>query len=674
MALKRWIFRECDQSNVKTLMQQLGVSKLLASVLVTRGLKTPEQAEHYLGGGAEPADAFALADMQKVVDRIYAAVENGERIEIFGDYDVDGITSTALLFEYLESMGADVGAMLPTREGEGYGLNSEAVDEMAKNNASLIITVDNGVSSHEAIDYALSLGIETVVTDHHKTPDTLPNAVAVVDPLRPDDKSAFKELAGVGVVLKLLAALEGCEVSEIIETAGVLAALGTVSDAMPLLFENRYIVREGLAQLPYYEKPGLLALAKKAGFSDPAAVDSRAVAYSLAPRLNAAGRIGNADIALELLLTEDEDRAVELSERLDEMNAQRQQTEREMLELISDEISENPDILRNPILFFASERYNAGVAGIVCSRMVERYGRPTIILSVNGDNAKGSGRSIAGFSLYDAIKAGEQYLQRFGGHDMAAGFTILTKDIEALRAVLIESCKKGIKPKAYANFPIESVIEFADINEQSVNELTHLSPFGTGNDDPVFATLDAVVSDVSAINERHCRVQFKKNGASFSAALFGTPCSKFAFKPGDHVDIAYVLSIYRGARGNIVSSKLKAVRPAGLLDSSLESLTAYQGFFSLGDDRADAFAPSREDIARVYRHMQKQALPVDDIEFVCSCFFDMPLGRVYAALDILDELELIETTGDKGAVYMAAVENPEKTALENSDIFKRLNA
>lgn len=676
MILRRWNAPNFSEDTVKSLCEALGIGQLAARVLAARGYDTPEKAAAFLNEDSELASPFALKDMDKAAQRINEAIENDEVIAVFGDYDVDGVTSTALMYSYLQGCGARVVCSLPTRESTGYGLSTEAIDRMKRYNVSLIITVDNGISAKDEIDYAKTLGIDTVVCDHHHAPEVLPNAVAVVDPLREDDESEFKQLAGVGVALKLAAACENCGVEEMLELYSVYAAIGTVSDIMPLTGENRRIVKAGLAALPYFENAGLAALCERSGL-DVTTLDAAGIAFSLAPRINAAGRMGNAALALRLLITEDPEEAERTAEELCELNKTRQTTEQEIAKLIEEAIDNDPSILREPVIIVSGERLHSGVIGIVCSRLVERYAKPAIVISVEEGEAKGSGRSVKGFSLYDAICSCSDILTKFGGHDMAAGFMMSEDKLTEFKARIFEYCTNNCEKIRLPELKIDSYISLKDISQTSVAELSALSPFGCANEEPVFAVKGAEVVAVTGLGERHSRVTFKENGASVSGALFSSLPASLGLLAGDRVDVAFNLSIYSSAsQKEVVSVKIKEIRKSGLTDDDFRSVDLYRTFCFRKEsykDEGGLIALTRQDIAYVYKRLRIKELDRYDYRAINSEFFEINPGKALAACDVLEELNLAKTSR-KGALRVFAVcEGSEKRDLNESITFRILS-
>ena len=428
-----WQLKKADPA-AETSLAGAGCGVLLRRVLAARGCTDPAAAQALLGQGEPLSDPFLLTDMDKAVVRIQEAIEKEELMVIYGDYDVDGISATAILYECLTSQGAHVRCKLPTR-GSGYGLTRAALESLASKGFKLVVTVDNGISAVEEAACAKELGLDLIITDHHLPGDTLPDAIAVVDPKRPDDESPFKDLCGAGVAFKLCAALEGCDPAELLEMYGELAALGTVADVMPLVGENRTIVREGLSLLQDTMRPGLHALLESAGCGGkPVTADT--VSYSLAPRLNAAGRMDNAAVALKLLLCGDEDQATGIAERLAEINTERQQTEQQVFAAALQALEADPARTRDRVLVVSGEDWHPGVIGIVAARLMERFSRPVIVISMHEGEGRGSGRAPDPFDLHSALADCAQYLTRFGGHAAAAGVEIEEENLAAFRQTI----------------------------------------------------------------------------------------------------------------------------------------------------------------------------------------------------------------------------------------------
>lgn len=462
------------------------------------------------------SDPFLLKDMDKAVARIQQAIENGETIVIFGDYDVDGVSATAILYECLTNLGAQVRCKLPTREGGGYGLNRETLQKLADKGYKLIVTVDNGISAIEEADLAAELGIELVITDHHLPAQQLPKAVAVVDPKREDDTSPFKDLCGAGVAFKLCAALEGCEdPAELLEPFGELAALGTIADVMPLVGENRTIVKEGLATLQDTLRPGLQALLENAGYADRP-VTAETVSYGLAPRLNAAGRMDTAAVALKLLLCENEEQAAGIAARLSEINTSRQQAEQQIAAAALEKLSADPARVLDRVIVVSGEGWHPGVIGIVATRLMEKYGRPSIVISTENGEGRGSGRAPTSFNLHAALCACAPLLLRFGGHSAAAGLTIEEEKIGAFRKAINDWAAKEYPVPKPLPLKLDAVADIAELTVPTVQELSRLAPFGSGNPVPVFLLQNAAVDGIWPLGSegRHCRIRLRQGRGS----------------------------------------------------------------------------------------------------------------------------------------------------------------
>ena len=402
MAVKKWNLVRFDKAEAARLAEELKLPGLMADLLVSRGIDSAGKARAFLGGEEAFSDPMEYADMEKAVERIGRAINEEERICVYGDYDCDGVTATVLLYSYFEDCGADVLYYIPDRYSEGYGLNKKAIDRLKKAGVGLIVTVDNGISAIEEIEYAMKKGIDVIVTDHHMPRPELPGAAAVVDPHREDCGGAEKELAGVGVAFKLVCAMEGECGETLIDQYGDIVALGTIADVVPLLGENRLIARKGVELIQYTDRRGMAALIRASGL-DEKDITAENVSFGIAPRINSSARIGSAAEAVNLLLTEDGEYAEELTQELIRRNRVRQELEREIMAQIDEYIAQHPETLFDRVLVLSGTGWHHGVIGIVCARLVERYGKPCVLISVEGTEARGSARSVEGFSMVDAV-------------------------------------------------------------------------------------------------------------------------------------------------------------------------------------------------------------------------------------------------------------------------------
>lgn len=554
---REWLVRETDKAVCERISAECRLLPLTAKILYNRGLTEKDEIDAFLDKDAMSLyDPFLLKDMDKAVARINEAIENKQRICIYGDYDVDGVTSTVMLYLYLCSRGVECEYFIPERISEGYGLSQPVIEKM-KGRVDLIITVDTGVTAVAEADFAKANGIDMVITDHHSCRETLPNAVAVVNPHREDSVYPFRNLAGVGVVFKLLCALEG-DTERILQLYSDIIAVGTVADVMPIIDENRRITGIGLSKLAETENMGLLALMRRAGIvkygKRVKKVTSATVGYVLAPRINAAGRIACASRAVELLLTKDEQEADIIAEELCEINKLRQATEQKIYEQAVEIIESS--FKEDRFLVLAYDGWHQGVIGVVASKIAERYSRPCILFSLDGDTAKGSGRSIKGFSLMDALSSCGELLLEYGGHELAAGLSIEGAKISEFRTRINEYATPLLKESAMA-VPLEIECEagFSELTEKGIDELLRLEPFGLSNPQPVLIMRNVSLHDIVPLSQgKHVRfrVSGTENGKKYSlnAVFFGAAFESFAYCEGDKCDIVFTADIneYMGMR------------------------------------------------------------------------------------------------------------------------------
>lgn len=476
MRRKKWVVAKTNKDLAASTAQELSIDPLAALLVTSRGFDDINSIGEFFDPDAPLSlDPFSIKDMDLAAERINRAIDDFELICVFGDYDADGVTATALLYSYLEARGANVIRYVPDRLTEGYGLNIAALEQLAESGVKLIVTVDNGVSAVKEAARAKELGVSLVITDHHKVGDELPEADAVVDPHRPDCPSGFKEMAGVGVAFKLVCALEGAEEDMLLAEYGDLVALGTIGDVVTLTGENRIMVRRGLRMMNEEPRPGISALAEAAGCADKPFTASSA-AFTICPRINAAGRMGTAHKALDLLLCDDDDSAQLLAEEINQLNIQRQRTETEIFAQAAAAIESNPAVRDGKIIVVDGEGWHQGVVGIVAARITERYGRPSVVISRDGENAKGSCRSIEGFSIYDAIESVSDCLEHFGGHTLAAGVGLRSENIDEFRRRINEYAADKEMPFAVQR--IDCRIQPASISLDMLSSLSLLEPFG----------------------------------------------------------------------------------------------------------------------------------------------------------------------------------------------------
>ena len=648
-----------------------GCGVLLRRVLAARGCKDAAAAHQLLEPSVDLSDPFLLRDMDKAVARIEQAIEAEEPIVIYGDYDVDGISATAILYECLSSQGAHVRCKLPTR-GSGYGLTRPALEALARKGFTLVITVDNGISAVEEAACAKELGLDLVITDHHLPGETLPDAVAVVDPKRADDESPFKNLCGAGVAFKLCAALEGCDPAELLEMYGEFVALGTVADVMPLVGENRVLVREGLALLQDTMRPGLHALLESGGYAGkPVTTDT--VSYGLAPRLNAAGRMDNASVALKLLLCGDEEQATGIAARLAEINTERQQTEQDVFAAACRTLETDPARLQDRVLVVSGEDWHPGVIGIVAARLMERYSRPVLVISLHEGEGRGSGRAPDAFDLHSALAACAWHLTRFGGHAAAAGIEIEEEKLPAFRQAINEWAAQHAARPAPATLQLDAVVTLEELDLPNVQELTRLAPFGRENPTPVLLVQNAVVDGVWAMGAegRHTRVRLRQGNHTLFASLFGIPPQQFAYPVGAAVEAALEVSVFTGRSGPMVSAHLKGIRPANLSNTPSEQAAWFEAFRTgvvLEPVRAEALLPERNDTVMLYKRIRNGQVFTSDLQPVFAAQGPENTGKTLASLLALQELGLIEEQNGR----WLPVPVSQKQDLASAPVLKKL--
>ncbi len=541
---KKWQIYETDEAKIQEIQEKNGVNKLLATILANRNITKEEDIRLFLKPTRNDFhNPFLITDMEKAVERIIKAIENQEKVTIYGDYDVDGITSITVLKSFLQDRGLEVNTYIPNRLDEGYGLNENAIKKIVDSGCNLMITVDCGISAIEEIAYANSLGVETIITDHHEPGNELPNAFAVIDNKRKDSKYPFRELAGVGVVFKLIQAIGitlNLKEEEYLKYLDIVC-VGTISDIVPLMDENRVIAKLGLMLISQTRNVGLHSLLHTSGYSK---IDSNTISFGIAPRINACGRMGKAEEALELLLTKNITKANELSRQLNEHNRTRQETEKGIFENAVEQIEKEHLEKGNSIIVWG-ENWHHGVIGIVASKITEMYFKPCILLSFEEDGiGKGSGRSIPGFDLHDALMQCSDTIEKFGGHSMAVGITIKKDKFETFKNKFEEIATKAHIEEITPIIQIDSKIDLKDINKDVVESLKQLEPFGEGNRMPVFLFKNLKIDSIRALSEgKHLKLTIKDNNTIINGIGFNLGNLVDDYKIGDKIDVVGVLEI-----------------------------------------------------------------------------------------------------------------------------------
>ena len=645
-----------------------GYAPLLCQVMALRGISTAQEADVLLCGGEEELfDPMLILDMDKAKARILRAIEQGEIVSVYGDYDVDGITSTCLVTDYLRSKGLECHPYIPDRNDEGYGLNKSALKALRDRGVSLVITVDCGITAVEEAEYARELGIDMVITDHHECkPDSLPNVCALIDCKREGDRYPNKDMSGVGVALKLVCACEGSS-RRMLERYADLVAIGTIADVMPLVGENRFLVRYGLRRIIEAPRPGIAAMLKESSV-DIKKLNASTVGFSLAPRLNAAGRLGQTVTAAKLIMSEDEDSAAALAHELCELNRKRQSIELEIWKEANELMRHHkPD---GPIVL-ASDSWHQGVIGIAASRLAEQYSMPAIIICLNGDMGKGSCRSYGGFNLFEALSACSEHLLGFGGHALAAGLNIHREKLEDFRQALKEYYLSN-KPEPVPEVKCDLLITDPRLlSIENVRSLDLLEPYGNANNKPVLCVSGVRVEALSEVGGgRHLRMRIRLGGSAFECIYFSHNAADSGVVEGDIIDLAFSPQINE-FRGNIsVQLVISAVRkhdPSALCARILE-----------GDESVEwaaaGYCPSRADFVKLWRSMPASFTVGRNAEEVLSqCLGGMEPEKYCLCLMVLRETGLLSS--ESGGIFSArCAQISGKADLEGTRLIRSLRS
>ncbi len=675
--MKKWVTRKLNKENAVAISQRYDLPMLIAMLLDIRGITDEDSIIDFLSNETLTASPFEIKDMDKAVERIQAAIEGGERICIYGDFDADGVTSTALLYSYLSDIGADAMYYIPSRETEGYGMHREAIARLYERSVKLIITVDNGVAAVDEVAYAKTLGIDTVITDHHAIPETLPDAVAVVDLHRPDCNSSFKELSGVGVAFKLVQAIEGeyADVDGLLENYSDLAAIGTVGDIVTLRGENRVLVKSGLRHINNGDRLGIAALAEDAGLSGKE-ISAGNLSFTLVPRINAGGRLGLSKKSVRMLLTDDEEYAADIAAELSSDNTERQQIERDILSEIDGMIRQNPSLVNNPIIVVYGEGWHKGVIGIVASRIKEVYAKPAVVISMEGDVCRASGRSVSGFSLIDAVFSCSDILTQCGGHPMAVGFGIKRHQIENF----IERINRYTltHPVPQPVLELDCKLNPAQLSVELARGLSLLEPFGAGNPTPLFGLYNMILRDIREIGGgKHLRLTLSRGDSTVHALRFSTTLAEFPYNVGDVVDLAVTLDINTYNNYENLSIFIRDMRFADREEEEmLRSKELFERFCRgeiISAEEASALLPDRAEFAVVYRFLRSNGgyrYSFDSL--LCRLKSDIGYGKLRVILECMNELQLIEIDEGMYDFEVKMCEVGAKVDLDTSVIITKL--
>ena len=718
-AKKEWVLREEISEErsreAEAIASALKIHPVIARLLVNRGYRTPKEANSFLRMESEIlCDPFLMRDVRPAAERIASAIKGCEKITVYGDYDVDGVTAVCTLYLYLRSKGANIGYYIPNRSGEGYGVSCAAVEKLDAEGTKLIVTVDTGITAGEEVEFAKSLGVDFVITDHHECRSTLPDAVAVVNPHRPDCEYPFKELAGVGVVFKLISALEELlsgddrltVASRLCREYADLVAIGTIADVMPIREENKLIVSYGLRMIEKTERLGLRALMDLASSNKNDGkkktipkITSSYIGYTIAPRINAAGRIRSASRAVELFLADNESDAYLLAEELCEANKERQNEENHIMEEAYAKLEAeygSYDAAERPVIVLDANDWHHGVIGIVASRITERYGLPSILVSFEGcdpdnetddDMGKGSGRSVKGLNLVDALVHSSEHLSKFGGHELAAGLSVTRGNLAAFKEALWSYAREALaESNIVPTVEGDCLLTAEDVSMELAEQLRLLEPFGVGNPVPVFVMRGLSVIECSSVSAgKHSRFVLSKDGKQLQAICFGKGLAQLDLFVGDRVDVMFNLDIneWNGRR----SVQLIAREIVLSASASTEGARERQRFDAIwaGDSftAEENVIPAREDFVAVYNLVRRSVRSGCDAlshrALLSSLFSDPSVNIGYLKLKViirvLQEMNLlgIEETSDEFYAFKLRFSD-KKADLDKSNILRKLRS
>lgn len=712
MKYKEWIISDYDNAQVNSLMHSLNISPIMSKLLIHRSLSDTNEARAFLKKDFTAFySPFLMKDVEKGANLIIDAIKNKEKILIWGDYDVDGVTSVTVLLKYLSSIGGKCDYYIPKRSDDGYGLNSKVIGEYANKGTGMLITVDSGITAINEVSAAKNLGMRVIVTDHHECRAQLPCADAVINPKRSDCSYPFKELAGVGVVFKLICAVEilrtgksNYEISKkLAEIYSDFVAIGTIADVMPITSENRVIVNCGLIALENTPNIGLSALIEEAGINTPSSkkrkISSTTVGFVLAPRINAAGRMDTSKIAVDLFMTESHEEAASLAARLTFINKERQIAENDILQSALEKINTQCDLKNDRVIILDDDNWHHGIIGIVSSRITEKYNLPSVLISFKDegmkgihDIGKGSGRSVKGMNLVKALAGCSEILTKFGGHELAAGLSVKRENLSEFKKRLNDYAKNNLDDSALIkNLEIDCEISMFDASLKLANELSCLEPFGLSNPVPLFCTTDVKIISIASIgNGKHTKLCVEKDSCRHTALLFGTPTASFQFFEGDCVDIAYNLDVNNFKAQQVIQLIIRDIRPSKReRDIVRQHLHKYRKMLTDDSYVVNLFdIPTRADFAQIYSTVKNTLFANTDansleisVPFLVKLSnrkfnYDLPIYKAFIILSVLKEAHLLDIENED-ELYLTVRRHTDnapsqKIDLEETPIIKTL--
>ncbi len=712
---KQWILKSCDdlssKNEISKIAAGLKIHPIVAKLLYNRGYTDIKSAKNFIFMESEIlANPFEMKDVDKGIDRIYSAIQNKEKIVVYGDYDVDGVTSVCTLYLYLKEKGADIDYYIPNRAGEGYGVSNAAIDTIIQSGATLIITVDTGITANEEVVYAREHGVDFVITDHHECRSDIPEACAVINPHRPDCQYSFKELAGVGVVFKLISAYEEKKCSKSRYDAAMyvfskyadLVAIGTIADVMPIKEENRIIVSYGLNMIQNTERYGIMALMDASATRDNHKIERKKnrskitsgyVGYTLAPRINAAGRIKSATIAVDLFLSQTMEKAEEIAALLCQANKERQAEENKIMKEAYD-IIETIDLDNNHVIVLDADNWHHGVIGIVASRITEKFSKPSILVSFEGNDSptptpndigKGSGRSIKGLNLVDALCYCSDNLVKFGGHELAAGLSVTRGELDNFRKKINEYAEIHLSNhELIPALEADCEIEFSDINLQLASQLQRLEPYGVGNPIPAFILRGVYISEISSISDgKHTKLILSNGTTNITAMFFSNSPESLGIYVGEKVDVLVNVDINEWMGKKSVQLVIKDMKPSE--DEARTLAREHKRFDEIWNGAhfsiEENVLPTRHDFVDVYKFVaascrsgQNIFSHRDLISRLSRATDNKTIGyiKLKIIIKVMQELNLIGIEELENEVYKFTIHYTSKTNLEKSYLLKRI--
>ena len=655
--MKKWNFIKYDDSQVKSLSKEINIPEFLSCLFVDFKKYDDDIINRYF-------------NVENIRERINKAEKNFEKVCIFGDYDVDGITSTIMFYSYLCEKDIDVMYKLPSRYDEGYGLTNNVIDELKQYGVKLIITVDNGISAVNEIAYAKQSGIDVIVTDHHKIPDVLPDTDIIINP-HINGFYDFQDFAGVGVVFKIIQALEkdNIDTDSLIKKYGDLFCLGTIGDVVPLVGENKILVKKSISQVQNSKRPGIIALLEGKVFGPE--LDGTEIAFGIVPILNACGRMGSPEVAVNLLLSENIDEARYFLSIASKMNEDRKNACNNIFDDVKNKILDEK-LQNNHIICSSSKKWSHGLIGVVSSVISSKFGKPCFLFSILDDEVRGSARSIEGFDIYDCINKCSDLLEKYGGHPMAAGVTLKKENLPKFQNKILSICNLCDMP--FASIDINSVISLKDVSINTLNEIQKLSPFGSYNREPVFAILRVTLTRVSSIGSgRHIKIYFEKDGKYGNAVFFGICYYEFLFKVGEVIDIAVRI------KANYFSGKRDAVLHVVDVrysdfdsDKLIEDKRKFEDFISDIKPFPDEEIPTKDDFSLVFKfikdHHEYRFFRIDKL---CMSLANISPLKIYTILEIFNELKVMSIK-KCGENYELSINSINKVNLNESKFFAKI--